>query len=63
MNTVTEPRFGRMIPAMVTPFDENLELDLKQARALARRLVEGEVMHLLSTAPLAKAPRCSILKK
>ena len=30
-----------MIPAMVTPFDENLELDLKQARALARRLVEG----------------------
>ncbi len=41
MNTVTEPRFGRMIPAMVTPFDDNLELDLKQARALARRLVEG----------------------
>lgn len=41
MNTVTEPRFGRMIPAMVTPFDENLELDLKQARALARRLVKG----------------------
>lgn len=41
MNTVAEPRFGRMIPAMVTPFDENLELDLKQARALARRLVEG----------------------
>lgn len=41
MNTVTEPRFGRMIPAMVTPFDENLELDLKRARALARRLVEG----------------------
>lgn len=41
MNTVTEPRFGRMIPAMVTPFDEILELDLKQARALARRLVEG----------------------
>lgn len=41
MNTVTGPRFGRMIPAMVTPFDENLELDLKQARALARRLVEG----------------------
>ena len=41
MNTVTEPRFGRMIPAMVTPFDENLDLDLKQARALARRLVDG----------------------
>lgn len=41
MNTVAEPRFGRMIPAMVTPFDENRDLDLKQARVLARRLVEG----------------------
>lgn len=41
MNTPVEPRFGRMIPAMVTPFDENRELDLKQARALARRLVDG----------------------
>lgn len=41
MNTVAEPRFGRMIPAMVTPFDENRELDLKQTRALARRLVDG----------------------
>ena len=41
MNTPVEPRFGRMIPAMVTPFDENHELDLKQARALARRLVDG----------------------
>lgn len=41
MNTAAEPRFGRMIPAMVTPFDENRELDLKQARVLARRLVDG----------------------
>ena len=41
MNTPVEPRFGRMIPAMVTPFDENRELDLKQTRALARRLVDG----------------------
>ncbi len=41
MSSVSEPRFGRMIPAMVTPFDENKELDLNQARALAARLVEG----------------------
>lgn len=41
MNATAEPRFGRMIPAMVTPFDENRELDLKQASALARRLVDG----------------------
>ncbi len=36
-----EPRFGRMIPAMVTPFDENLELDLDRAQDLAARLVAG----------------------
>lgn len=56
MNTVTEPRFGRMIPAMVTPFDENLELDLKQARALARRLVEGESDALVINGTTGESP-------
>lgn len=37
----TQPRFGHMITAMVTPFDDNRELDLSKAKALARRLVEG----------------------
>ena len=37
----TEPRFGRMIPAMVTPFDGNRELDLDRAQELAVRLVDG----------------------
>ena len=41
MTAAKEPRFGRMIPAMVTPFDENLELNLDQVRALARRLVDA----------------------
>ena len=27
--------FGRLIPAMVTPFDENLELEAKVRRALS----------------------------
>ena len=36
-----EPRFGRMIPAMVTPFDENRELDVDKVQALAARLVDG----------------------
>ena len=56
MNTVTEPRFGRMIPAMVTPFDENLELDLKQARALARRLVEGGSAALVINGTTGESP-------
>ena len=38
---MTEPIFGRMITAMVTPFDENRELDLDKAAALAVRLVDG----------------------
>ena len=32
--------FGRFIPAMITPFDENRDLDLKRAQELATRLVD-----------------------
>lgn len=35
------PHFGRMIPAMVTPFDQTNELDLERAQSLAQRLIEG----------------------
>ncbi len=35
------PRFGRMIPAMVTPFDENRDLDLNRAQELVDRLILG----------------------
>ena len=56
MNSATEPRFGRMIPAMVTPFDENLELDLKQARALARRLVDGGSDALIINGTTGESP-------
>ncbi len=54
--TATEPRFGRMIPAMVTPFDENLELDLKQAAALARRLVDGGSDALIINGTTGESP-------
>ncbi len=50
------PRFGRMIPAMVTPFDENLELDLNQARALATRLVEGGADALVINGTTGESP-------
>ena len=36
-----EPRFGRLITAMVTPFNDERELDLDRAQALATRLIEG----------------------
>lgn len=32
--------FGRLVTAMVTPFDDNLAVDLGRARELARRLVD-----------------------
>lgn len=37
----SQPRFGRMIPAMVTPFDSELELDLDRTEQLVDRLIRG----------------------
>jgi len=37
---MTTPRFGRMITAMVTPFSEDLGLDLDRAAQLANKLVD-----------------------
>ncbi len=56
MSAATAPRFGRMIPAMVTPFDENLDLDLKQARAMARRLVENGADALIINGTTGESP-------
>jgi 4-hydroxy-tetrahydrodipicolinate synthase len=38
---VANPRFGRLITAMVTPFTPDLELDLPRAQQLARRLLDS----------------------
>lgn len=35
------PRFGRLITAMVTPFDDSLELDLNRTEEFVDRLIEG----------------------
>ena len=51
-----EPRFGRMIPAMVTPFDENRELDLDRAQQLANRLVEGGSDALIVNGTTGESP-------
>ncbi len=39
--TRSQPRFGRMIPAMVTPFDREGELDLARTEQLVDRLIVG----------------------
>ncbi len=53
---MSQPRFGRMIPAMVTPFDENRELDLAKAQALAVRLVEGGSDSLIINGTTGESP-------
>lgn len=53
---MSEPRFGRMIPAMVTPFDENLELDLDKCQALADRLVKGGADSLIINGTTGESP-------
>ncbi len=54
--TTTELRFGRLIPAMITPFDADLKLDLPRARQFANRLIEGGADSLLVNATTGEAP-------
>ena len=56
MAAKAEPRFGRMIPAMVTPFDENRDLDLDKAQALANRLVDGGSDALIVNGTTGESP-------
>lgn len=56
MTAEQTPRFGRLIPAMVTPFDENRELDLDRAQALANRLVEGGSDALIINGTTGESP-------
>lgn len=53
---MTQPLFGRMIPAMVTPFDENRELDLDRAAQLAKRLVDGGSDSLIINGTTGESP-------
>ncbi|WP_302964071.1 4-hydroxy-tetrahydrodipicolinate synthase [uncultured Adlercreutzia sp.] len=51
-----DPRFGRLIPAMVTPFDQNLELDLDRTQQLADRLVAGGVDAIIVNGTTGESP-------
>lgn len=50
------PIFGTMIPAMVTPFDKDGELDLDQAQKLAERLAEGGANGLVINGTTGESP-------
>ena len=54
--TMGNPRFGRMIPAMVTPMKDNLDLDLDRAQELADRLVKGGADSLIINGTTGESP-------
>lgn len=56
MGQNTQPRFGRMIPAMVTPFDADRNLDLKRAQELAVRLADGGSDSLIINGTTGESP-------
>lgn len=48
--------FGRLIPAMVTPFDANLDLDLPRAQELSIRLLDGGCDSVLVNGTTGESP-------
>jgi len=65
--SLAHPRFGRVVTAMVTPFDEDGALDLDAAGALARHLVANGSDGLVIAGTTGEAPvltdfeRCSLI--
>ena len=53
---MTEPVFGRLVAAMVTPFDADLNVDFARAQALAKRLVDGGCDALAVCATTGESP-------
>jgi len=53
---MTEPRFGRLITAMVTPFTPDGELDLPRAQELALRLLDSGSQALVVCGTTGESP-------
>ena len=53
---MSEPRFGRLITAMITPFDENRELDLARTEEFADRLVKGGTDSIIVCGTTGESP-------
>lgn len=53
---MTDPQFGRLITAMITPFDENNDLDLKRTEELVDRLIKGGTDALAICATTGESP-------
>lgn len=53
---MTDPQFGRLITAMITPFDNERNLDLKRCAEFADRLVKGRTDALAVCATTGESP-------
>ncbi len=53
---MTSPRFGRMLTAMVTPFDSNGELDLSGAQRLVDHLIDSGTEGLVVCGTTGESP-------
>ena len=53
---MTDPQFGRLITAMITPFDNERNLDLKRCAEFADRLVKGGTDALAVCATTGESP-------
>ncbi len=53
------PFFGKVMTAMITPFDKNGAIDLKQTKALARKLVDEGTDAILVTGTTGESPTLS----
>ena len=60
---MTKLAFGRIVTAMITPFDHNLNVDLKKAAQLARHLVKNGTDAVLVNATTGEAPVMSTAEK
>lgn len=50
---MSDLRFGRLIPAMITPFDDALEVDFDRAQQLVDRLIKEVAIRFSSAVPRA----------
>ena len=53
---MTEPQFGRLVTAMITPFDENRDIDLKRTEEFVNRLIEGGTDSIIVCGTTGESP-------
>lgn len=51
-----EPQFGRLITAMITPFDENRDIDLKRTDEFVNRLIDGGTDSIIVCGTTGESP-------